>query len=320
MNSKESYLGSFKYSGKLVEDGYLDARKSAEALLGLDEAIRYFIGFTSPDFKNIDFEIPVKIRKGSWEALIPETIGGWVQAGIGVVGTAYFTKAAQKMAEKDFFDLGLKDVFIKSIIGIQWLIRIGKHLGGLDQKVFEKLKLRENNSEIGIPNKKNKYLYVPKEYFDFYLSCRPNILSKIASVVEEDRILKVGVYRDGKLQEEIISNKAKGIFTTIDDDEDVLFPELVHGEEVELEGEITRGNETTNSMGFRYSGHILTIYPVSGSIVRYKPTLYLQCTLYGVISRLDEKDRICAKRPKIIFNRIDPKETDTVNQDIDYDA
>ena len=49
------------------------------------------------------------------EALIPETVAGWVQAGLGVVATAYFTKAAQKMADKDFEDFGITDLFRMAI-------------------------------------------------------------------------------------------------------------------------------------------------------------------------------------------------------------
>jgi len=322
MENEESYLGSFRFTGKLVEDGLLDARKAAEALIGLDEALRYFVGVQAPDFKTVDFEIPVRIKKGSWEALIPETVGQWMQAGLGVVATAYFTKAAQKMAEKDFSDMGLKEVFVKSIIGIQWLIKIGKHLGNLDQRKFDGLKFRKNNEEIGIPNNENKYLYVPKRYFDFYISCSPNILSKMVNVVEDQRILKVGVYKDGELQEEIVTKKHKNVFTrVIDENEDILFPELVHGDEVVLEGEVTRGNETANSMGFRHLGHILTIYPNAGSIVRFKPTLFLECRIIGVIDRIDEKGKINAKRPKIIFSHIEPLEADSPKQgEIDYDA
>ena len=41
--TEEKYIGYLKYSGKSVEDGLMDARKSAEALLGFDEVLRYFI-------------------------------------------------------------------------------------------------------------------------------------------------------------------------------------------------------------------------------------------------------------------------------------
>jgi hypothetical protein len=41
MEQEEGQLGYVKYSGELVRDGYLDARKSAQALLGVDEAVRF---------------------------------------------------------------------------------------------------------------------------------------------------------------------------------------------------------------------------------------------------------------------------------------
>ena len=84
----------------------------------------------------------------------------------------------------------------------------------------------------------------------------------------------------------------------------------MHGESVVLEGEVTRENKTSNSMGFKYKDHILTAYPESGSIVKYKPLLFLKCRLYGTVSRLDEKGRIAARRPKLIFSHIEPLEED----------
>jgi hypothetical protein len=35
-------LAFVKYEGELVKDGYMDAKKSADALLGFDEVVRYF--------------------------------------------------------------------------------------------------------------------------------------------------------------------------------------------------------------------------------------------------------------------------------------
>ena len=39
----EDYLAHIKYEGELVSEGYLDARKSAEILIGIDEILRYYI-------------------------------------------------------------------------------------------------------------------------------------------------------------------------------------------------------------------------------------------------------------------------------------
>ena len=80
MPQEEEYLGFFKYDGQSVAEGYLDARKSAEALLGVDEAVRYFVAKQIPGLRNADYELPVRIQKGSWEALIPHDLPSWLQA------------------------------------------------------------------------------------------------------------------------------------------------------------------------------------------------------------------------------------------------
>ena len=305
---EEKYLGYIKYDGELVEDGLMDARKQAQALIGYDSALRYFIGKQAPELNNLDFEIPVRIKKGSWEALIPETVAGWVQAGLGVVATAYFTKAAQKMAEKDFADFGITDIFKNSVEAIKWFARIGKHMGDLSIRQFENCKFSQDNQLIGICNSKGEYLYVPKSVFDLYVSSNPNLLEKIAENITAGRGLKIGTFQGLEIDEETIDITSKAIFCKEDDEEkdDVILPELVHGDTVVLEGEVTRENKTSNSMGFKYQDHIITSYPESGSIVPYKPILFLKCRLYGTVSRLDEKGRVAARRPKLRFSHIEP--------------
>ncbi len=309
---QEEYIGYIKYEGQLVEDGLMDARKQAQALLGFDSALRYFIGKQAPDFRNLDFEIPVRVRKGSWEALIPETVAGWVQAGLGVVATAYFSKAAQKMAEKDFSDFGVTDLFRNAIEAIKWFAKIGKHVGDVAIRSFKNTKFTDDNSLIGICNDKGEYLYVPKKMLDLYISCTPKLLEKLAQNIDEGRELTIGTIVEGKIDEVSINPNEKNIFYEDESelDEDVLFPELVHGDDVVLEGEVTRENKTSNSMGFKYHDHILTAYPEKGSIVPYKPLLFLKCRLYGTVNRLDEKGRIAARKPKLIFSRLEPLEVD----------
>lgn len=60
---ENDYLAYFKLKGKSVEGGYLDARKSAEVLLGIDEALRFFLSRKVPEFAKVEFEIPVRIRR-----------------------------------------------------------------------------------------------------------------------------------------------------------------------------------------------------------------------------------------------------------------
>jgi hypothetical protein len=43
MEDEQKYLGYIKYDGKLVESGFFDAKKSAQALIDFDESLRYFL-------------------------------------------------------------------------------------------------------------------------------------------------------------------------------------------------------------------------------------------------------------------------------------
>ncbi|QTP54765.1 hypothetical protein HNO51_08775 [Billgrantia sulfidoxydans] len=304
---EEKYLGYIKYDGPLIEDGLMDGRRQAQALIGFDSAIRYFIGKLAPDLQNLDFEIPVRIRKGSWEALIPETVAGWTQAGLGVVATAYLTKAAQKMAEKDFSDFGFKDIFRASLDGVKWFARIGKHMGDVSIRKFSDVRFDSSKGLIGIVNAQGEILYVPKHMIEIYSQCPANILENIANNITYGRNLVIGSVEDDILDEVTIDNGEKYIFCQDEQEKEneILFPDLEHGTEVVLEGEVTRENKTSNSMGFKYNDHILTSYPEIGSIVQYKHLIFSECRLYGRVSRLDEKGRLSARRPKLIFRHLE---------------
>ncbi|TEB13794.1 hypothetical protein Psfp_03395 [Pelotomaculum sp. FP] len=210
------------------------------------------------------------------------------------------------MAEKDFHDFGFKDVFKMSLKAIQWTIRIGKHLGNITKKKFENVKFRNNYTEIGIPNSEGEILYVPKNYFDLYLSVDSELFKDISLIVEDERRLAIGVREDSGYVEETITTRYRAIFTQEEEVEEVLFPELEHGQNVILEGEITRGNERANSLGFLYKGYVLSAYPQSGSIVRFKHSLFLKVRIHGIISREDDKCQLATRKPKIIFHDIEP--------------
>lgn len=308
MNTEKEFIGFVKYEGKRLESGAFDARKSARALVGFDEALRYFILIQAPGLRDTEFEIPVRIEKGSWIATIPSDISTLFELGLGIAATAYVTNAAKKMAEKDFDGVGFKDIFKTSLEAIKWVARIGKHLGGLDQRRFENVKFTEDNELIGIPNDTGDYLYLPVKYLELYANCNPKILEKLATNVDAETILSIGVVADGAIDQETITERDKSIFAEDEEEltDELLFPELVHGAPVVLTGEVTRENKTSQSMGFKYQGHILTAYPETRNIVPYKPMLFETCRLVGVVDRIDEKGRIGAKRPKLIFGSLEP--------------
>ena len=302
--SGNGFIGFIKYDGHLTDDGILDARSAAKALHGFDHALRYFVTQQQPDLAAVEFPIPVRIERGSWVALIPHSIGEWIVATMGLAAAAYATTAAKKMAEHDFRDVGLRDAFKKAIHAVQWMIKIGKHLGTLARKSLTGLRWTDGNREVGIPNETGELLYVPREYFELFVECPTGIISDMASVVELERRLIVGLDENGKIEEVTITRRERAIFYADDEDSgEVLFPELAHGQHVELEGLVTRGNEQTNTIGFQYNGHILTCYPTLGSIVRFKPHLFLTCRIIGEVTRLnDDTGESDEARPKIFFD------------------
>jgi hypothetical protein len=303
------YLGYAKYSGSKVQDGLMDARKAAKALIGFDEAYRTLLGYQDPHFRDVDFELPIRVQKGSWEVLLPQTAVQWILAGAGVVATGYLTTAATKIAEKDFEGVGTRDIFRGALRGMQWILRIGKHMGTNAIRKFTKVTFRKNNSEIGLVNDDERTLWVPKGYVDMYAAVRPDLLSKLAELVDEDRTLTIGVIDGRKKTEEKLSSGQKSIFYEDENESDeIIFPEMKHDDRVVLDGDLTRGNETSNTLGLKYKDHILTCHPRDGSIVRFKNLLFSPVRVRAVVSRKDEFGNIAARKPHLLVSRIEQRE------------
>ncbi len=310
----EKYLAHFKFEGELVKDGYLDARKSAEALIGIDEIFRYFLFKKSPELNSLEFDLPVRTRKGSWETLIPENIGEWIQLAITTGGAYYAGSALKKMAQNDIGDSGFRDLFKGIVKGIKWIIQIGKHLKTLKKRKFEKVEFKETKGVqfVGIYNDDGEILYVPKIYLELFTEIPETIFNRLTQLVEEERKLKIGfspneeVDNDDTQKEVSISINEKGIFYKGKDEDDVLFPELVHNQYVELEGHITRGNENSNTIGFAYQNHILTCYPISGKIVEDRTYFFGDCIIRGYVNRMDKNGVYIEKRPRIAYMDILP--------------
>jgi len=304
MSDGPEYIGFIGYTGRSVESGYLDARKSALALLGIDEAVRYFVGVQSSRLQGAEYDLPVRVRKGSWEALIPHDLPSSMWPVLAAGAAAYGIAAAQKMAENDFEDIGVRQIFRKAIEAIQWAIRMAKHLGSMTRRTHGTVQWRNNNTEIGIPNEAGDFLFVPYEYFQMCERMPSGLLVRIATVVAEERTLEVAVYSDEGDRIESVGFADRSIFCPQDDD--LLFPELVHGMNFDDEGLVTRGNESTNSLGFQYKGHILHCYPSDGSIVRFKSSLFLPSRMVGTVTREDKFGEPTEKRPKIVFDSVTP--------------
>ena len=305
-------IGYIKYSGKLVDEGLLDARKSAQVLLAMDDFLRKYLYRQHPIFTQFEFEIPVRMKKGSWEAFIPHSISTWIMTALGIASTAYLTTAATKLAENDFKDASIKQLFKKAFAALQWLIKIVKHLKSFDRAKIDHLKWKDNNEIVQIPNDDGEYLEVPTEYLKIFLESSRESLEKIAELIEDERILIVGKLEDAHYEEVTVNKAEKSFFVTSENQDEILFPELEHGQKVELTGNTTKGNELTNSIGFKYKGHILNCHPVSGSIVEYKEALFVPCKITGVVDRLDKTGRFTDFKPRILFTDLKIQDDGTI--------
>ena len=305
-----SFLGYFKYTGEAVASGYLDARTSAEALIGIDEVLRYFLYQENEALQEIEFEIPVKVQEGSWETLIPDTLGEWLMTALGAGATTYLTTALKKAAENDFKDKGIKDIVKEAFKAIKWVVKIAVHMKSLTVKQFTKAEFTiegKREDVVSIKNDSGLPIYVPQVYLDTYAKCPDKLFSRLTKLIKEGRELEIDINpalpkdADDTEGAAVITTADKYVFTQKEDEEDIILPELVHQQYVELEGHITKGNEKANTIGLDYKRHILICIPANGNIISYKNLLFTNCTVKGYVDRTDDNGEVTEKKPKITF-------------------
>lgn len=308
MGDYSGYIGYIKLQGPNIENGILGARESANALIAFDTALRYLLGQKDPAFLNVNFEIPVKVREGSWEALIPQTIADWLVAGGGV----FITTGAAKVASNTFKD---KDVVALARDGmklLQGVVKIAKHIGRLgDSKATKGVRFLNGNAEVEIPNDEGVYIRTTLEELETYVKMPHKMIGEIVQFLGKERTLVVGeVDAAGHAHEETITYGQRKIFVA-DEEEDaeqgVVLPELAHGQYVELVGMATRGNKLTNTIGFKYQDHVLTCMPSGAPITAFKTGLFRQCIIKGRVFR-SRDPMIKRDAPKIVFEDLTPIE------------
>ncbi len=305
-------LITLKYVGEKTVDGVMDARLSAEALLGFDKMVRHAIRAKDDRLKDLDFDLPVKVCEGSWAITLPEA-----------VATAYFLMLAQQAATKGLFETAsfhaqdAKKAILWAGRAISSFIKIANHV---KQLADNELTVRGTSSplEIEIINSSGQSLVVPIEHLEFFRRAPRNLLEQNARIIEDERelVLEVGDHSESTR----ISAADRCIYVSDEDpdDGDVILPELVHGKEVELEGRIIRTNESTKTVGFRYRDHTLTIVPDDGHLEHHKTQIVSagsehifsdRVIVYGVVDRENCEGGFKTKKPRVIFTDIRSMET-----------
>lgn len=302
-------VGFVSYEWKGAPSGVIDAQAGGNALLGIDEAVRLFNRKQTKGFLSTSYEIPVKTGEGSWVA--------WILGLIAIPATAFVTgyakKAGERMAERDFSEMGFTDIARKSIDALEHLFELIKHTKKTSGWDTEGVIWKENATIIGITNESNEVLYIPVEYLKWYWDLPQSTLKKLTAPIAKGRQMTIGAsLGEGRYRTVKINHDELELFTKEDIDEDeFLFPELVHGNDVVIEGLVTRGNQETNSMGFQYHAHILNCVPATGSIRRFKPAMFLHCKVEATINRHVASLARLDYRPTLIVNQVIILESDS---------
>ena len=300
------HIGYIKFSGEAVPDGVIDAASAGSALLGLDDALRFFNSQQAPELRNAAYDIPVTTKRGSWVAVVVATVAAVPAA----FALSYAKKAGEKLAENDFKDIGLGDILKKSMGALQSLVKLIKHTRR--PRGWEGLSITNDADQplVSILNDRGEQILIPLEYFKWYQSLPSGLLARLTSAVRRDRVLSISTKNDQEIVE--VYEDEKPLFTDASDEEieEFLFPELLHGMRVRLEGRLIRGNEASNSIGLEYMGHILNCVPERGSIRRFKPALFLTCIVEGEITRFSKSRFVAERRPTIIVRTVIPREAD----------
>lgn len=310
----ENYVGYLKFYGKNIENGIIQADIAGQALIGFDECIRFFNKKQNPEIILYDYKIPVITEKGSWVVWVLGSMAGMA----GIFGTAYLKKAGEKMAEKDFQDIGFSDIFRKSLLALKNLVDLIKHKKGNINWENEDFHIEQKNDSffVSIKNESGESILIPIEQLEWFKNIPKKSLEKIVQGVMVGQSLSIGVRNENEnFDSTSITNEEKSLFLSSEEDEqeEVIFPELVHGETTQLEGKLVRGNEKTNSLGFEYKGVILNCHPTKGSIRQYKSSLFLKCKIDCYINRHEKSDLILDKKPTLHIERVEPLESDQLN-------
>lgn len=308
-------VGFVSYELEGVPNGVVDAGAGGAALTGIDEAVRFFNRqqYGGPGLGA--YEIPVYTGEGSWMAVIM----GVMAIPATAFATSYAKKAGEKMAEKDFADIGMKDVARKSMDALVHLIEVIKHLKGLPDWTRTKIEWSNNAQRARVYNDAGAILEVPSDYIKWYKQVPKAILRRLsAPILRAGRVTFASKQDSGEFRSvDLEASQVPLLMGQEDFNEDAfLFPELRHGDDVELEGLITRGNQSTNSIGFQYQGHILNCVPETGSVRRFKAAIFLHCKLVATINRHVASLTRIDNRPTLIIRQVVQLEDDQRGQQL----
>lgn len=293
-----------KYYGEKTNNGVIDLAAAADALSGFNDVIKFFNAKQNSYFYENIYEIPVKIKEGSWVAtIIDNPLTSFALTSASIFAGSYLKKAGEKMAENDFKDVSFKKILQKSMNAFLDFIKI-KKLKISNEEIEKGKKIVRNGivyTLIILPN--GKEIEIESEFLEWYKKMPPAMVQKLVNPIEKERLLEVAVLNDDLVRKENINEVEKVFFNpaAINNDEDLILPHLQHSNRYQLEGILTRGNQSSNSLGFKYAGHILNCYPEVGDVSRFKDSLFKKCIVDCYVNRNMKTSLKIDRRPTLII-------------------
>lgn len=317
-HSYQDNVGFIRVDGGDIVDGQIDIHTAKTLLQGTQEALDYFLRREDSDLaKEKELNYPISTRDGCWEILVPfaDTLVTLGIAGVGALGSAvgtgvhsYAKTTGDLVAKRHFADKDRKEVFEAAFRKLEAVIRIAQHLGTVDHKKPLNVTLEGGLSKKALlTNDQGNVMSVSTDELDTFKACPEKLLRSLGSVVTDYRTVSIG-YKPvaSEIREAVIDIDTKEIFAPASEPHEVVLPELLHGQHVNLRGTVVRGNKITNTIGFQYGGHVITCEPNARPITGYLSAHYQICDLTGVVMRTPASDVMDGKRdrPKIIFDNL----------------
>jgi hypothetical protein len=303
--------GFIRIDGDDIIDGEIDIQTALNALNGTSSTLSYLLKKEDSDIANAkDINYPIKTREGCWEVLIPFgsiALGALVLRPLSAGLTEYAKGIGKGVSAKQLGAKDNKKSFESAFEKLLIIIKIAQHLGVIDNKRDLKVAFSGKNNKALLTNQEGQVLSTTLDEIKLFQECPDKLLLQLASVVTDYRTLSIGYRRNDQTNEVVIDRESKEVFCPEDEIQEPILPELKDGDYVSLEGFVTRGNQVTNTLGFRYEGHVLTCEPVDALITGYIQAHYKNCLLKGRVARTSKAEVFYGKRdrPKIFFDSLE---------------
>lgn len=292
--------GTLYLTGEDVKQGEVDLDKTINYLKGIKDTLKFYVEKENKELAGKDYSIEVRIRPGS---LITDVISLVVAGG----AYAYGKTALEQLAKNDTKDKTSADIVKEAVSKLKAVVRIAKHFGSMMTKRTFTLEEAHviSDEQIELINKKNEKIIVTPSELEAYRTTPPTKLRDLVAMVGRNTSL----YVDDKpisaenipKNAEEIQFKHKRVFDSreIEEDERLAFPELTQDMYVQLDGELTRGNARTDTLGFSYDGRILKAIPPEGGVRGARDSLFGPVRIEAYVDRrsTSKGSRAVLKKP-----------------------